>query len=359
MASFLDDDDTFTELADEEKRRDDRRKSSAPLVRLLLLGAGVIVVVLLAGLLIRSWLHNREVASYSTYVSQVSDILKQSDASGRDLSRLLLDPGQSTRKDLTTRLDQHIAAAEKLTKDAQALTVPSDLKEAQQWFVAAMQLRSGGLQDLKPALLQALDVQDTEVSSETIARAMLLLVLSDVVYDRFFVTRATEVLKERQIAGATVGTTNFITDSSLSAKAKIKEILTAMRSSETMQTVHGLALKEVRAMPADKVIERDGTYNLQSTDQLKFVVTVENQGNVTEKDIPVQLSLSVASSTQPQSVGVKIPELKAKETKKITITGVNPTPYGEKALLKVTVGPVKEEKNTANNKLEAHLIFIL
>jgi len=259
MASFLDDDDTFTELADEEKRRDDRRRSSAPLVRVLLLAAGVIVVVLLAGLLIRSWLHNREVSSYSTYVSQVSDILKRSDDSGRDLSRLLLDPGEATRKDVTTRLDKHIATAEKLTQEAQDLTVPSDLKEAQQWFVAAMQLRSGGLQDLKPALLQALDVEDTEVSSETIARAMQLLVLSDVMYDRFFVTRATEVLKERQITGANVASTEFITDSNLSSKTKIKEILAALRSSETMQTVHGVALKEVRAMPADKVIARDGT----------------------------------------------------------------------------------------------------
>ncbi len=357
--AFIDDDDTFTELAGEEQRRDERRKSSAPFVRLLVLAAVVIVVVLLAGLLINSWLHKREVSSYSTYITHVSDILKRSDESGRNLSQLLLEPGDATRKDVTTKLDQHIATADKLTTEAKSLTVPNDLKEAQQWFVAVMQLRSSGLTDLKPALLQALEVEDTEVSSETISRAMLLLVLSDVMYDRFFMTRATEVLKERQIAGVNVGSTKFITDSTLSSKAKIKEILAILRSSETMQTVHGVALKEVRSQPADKVIERDGTYNLQSTDQLKFVVTIENQGNVVEKDVTVQVSLTVPTSTQPQSVGVKIPELKAKEVKKVTITGINPTDYGEKALLKVVVGPVKEEKNTANNKLEAHLIFIL
>lgn len=353
------DDDTFAELAGEERRRRERRISSQPAVRVLVAAVVVVLIVLLAGLFIRNWLHNREVSAYSTYVEQVSSILKRSDDMGRDLSRLLMDPGQATRKDVTTRLDQYIATSTKLSDEAKALTVPDDLKEAQQTFVFTMQLRERGLTNLKPALLQALEVEDTEVSSETIARAMLFLVVSDVIYDEFFVTRATSVLKERQISGVNVGSTKFVSDSSLSSQAKIKEILTLLRGNESVQTVHGVALKEVRAMPSDTVIERDGLYNLQSTDQLKFVITVENQGNVLEKDVPVEVSLTAPNAAQPQIVAVKIPEIKAKEVKKVTITGVNPTAYGEKALLKVLVGPVKEEKNTANNKLEAHIIFVL
>jgi hypothetical protein len=359
MTSVHDDDDTFSELAGEERRRQDRRILSQPVVRVLLVAAVVVVVVLLAGLFVRNWLHNREVSAYSTYITQVSSILKRSDVMGRDLSQLLMDPGQATRKDVTTRLDQYIAASTKLTNEAKALTVPDDLKEAQQTFVFSMQLRDRGLTNLKPALLQALEVEDTEVSAETIARAMLFLVVSDVIYEEFFVTRATSVLKQRQISGVNVGSTKFVSDSSLSSQAKIKEILTQLRGNESVQTVHGVALKEVRALPSNTVIERDGLYNLQSTDQLKFVVTVENQGNVPEKDVPVEVSLTAPNAAQPQIVAVKIPVLKAKEVKKVTITGVNPTAYGEKALLKVTVGPVKEEKNTANNKLEAHVIFIL
>jgi hypothetical protein len=359
MTSEHDDHETFTELAGEEQRRRDRHLLSQPVVRVLAVAVVVVVVVLLAGLFIRNWLHNREVSAYSTYITQVSSILKRSDVMGRDLSRLLMDPGQATRKDVTTRLDQYISASTKLTAESKALTVPDDLKEAQQTFVFTMQLRDRGLTNLKPALLQALEVQDTEVSSETIARAMLFLVVSDVIYDEFFVTRATSVLKQRQITGVNVGSTKFVSDSSLSSQAKIKEILTLLRGNESVQTVHGVALKEVRALPANTVIQRDGLYNLQSTDQLKFVVTVENQGNVLEKDVPVEISLTAPSAAQPQIVAMKIPELKAKEVKKVTITGVNPTAYSEKALLTVTVGPVKEEKNTANNKLEAHVIFLL
>ncbi len=355
----IEDNESFFELADEERRREGRRGSSAPLIRLILVLVAVIVIVLVSGFLIRNWLHGREVTTYETYTRQVSDILKRSDTLGRDMSTLLLDPGESTRKDLQTKLDQYIATSSKLTDEAKGLVSPSDLKEAQQWFVATMQLRSRGLENLKPALMNALEVQDLDVASDTIARAMLLLVLSDVTYEEFFVTRATQVLQERQIAGVAVGSTDFVTDSSLASKDKIKEILTVLRSSDSLQSVHGVALKGVQALPSEKVIEASGIYNLTSTDELRFVVTVENQGNMAEKEVLVEVTLTSPSSAEPQSVTVKIPELKAKELKKITVTDINPSEYGDKAHLKVKVGPVPEEKYEENNSLEAYLIFTL
>jgi len=353
------DNESFFELADEERRRDGRRGSSAPFVRLLLVLLAVIVIILVSGFLIRNWLHDRQVNTYETYTRQVTDVLKRSDVVGRDMSQLLLTPGDSTRKDVQTKLDQYIATSNRLTEEAKVLVSPSDLKEAQQWFVATMQLRSRGLENLKPALMNALEVQDIEVASDTISRAMLLLVLSDVTYEEFFVKRATQVLQDRQIAGVTVGTTDFVTDSNLASKAKIKEVLTTLKSSDTLQSVHGVALNSVQALPSEKMIEAGGTYNLTSTDELRFVVTIENQGNMVEKDVPVELTLSAPSSAQPQIVTVKVPELKAKEIKEVTVTGVNPSDYGEKALLKVKIGPVPEEKIEENNTLEAHLIFTL
>ena len=163
-------------------------------------------------MLIRDWLHNREVSSYSGYIDQVSSILKDSDKAGAELTLLLTKPGDATRKDVQTKLDQYVAASNRLTDQAKLLTAPTDLQEAQQWFIATMQLRSRGLENLKPALLNALEVQDVEVSSDQISRAMQLLVLSDVAYDEFFVTRASTILKDRDISKVTVPSTTFITD---------------------------------------------------------------------------------------------------------------------------------------------------
>jgi hypothetical protein len=86
--SFLDDDDTFSELADEERRRKGRRRSfaSSSAVKALLLLLVVVVVVAIGGMLIRDWLHNREVSSYAGYVDQVTSILKDSDKAGAELT---------------------------------------------------------------------------------------------------------------------------------------------------------------------------------------------------------------------------------------------------------------------------------
>jgi len=353
------DDDTFTHLADEERRRAERNLTSSPLLRLLLVVVVVAGVIAAGGLLIRSYLHDREVSSYTTYIEQVTAIIKDSDRIGAELSKLLKEPGDATRKDVQTKLDQHQQAADRLTEQAKALSTPEDMHEAHQLLIFTMQLRSRGLQNLKPSLLNALEVQDVEVSSEQISRSMQLLGLSDLLYEEFFVTKAAAVLKQHDVPGATVPSTDFIADESLADKQKIQEVLAAMKSSDTLQTVHGVALIKVVAHPAEKPIERDDRLNLQASDKLAFVVTVENQGNMSEKDVAVTLKLTPSNSTQSQIQTVKIPEIKAKEHVDVRISGINPTDYGKEALLRVDAGPVPGEKNQENNFLEAHVIFVL
>jgi hypothetical protein len=112
-------------------------------------------------------------------------------------------------------------------------------------------------------------------------------------------------------------------------------------------------------MPDEKEIAAGGTFNLTSSDELAFLVTVENQGNMDETDIPVTISLRSSQSAEPQVVTFEITALKAKTEIEVTVEGLNPTPYGEVALIRVEAGPVPEEKYSDNNWLEANVIFKL
>jgi hypothetical protein len=357
--SFVDDDDTFTELAEAEKRRKERRRSSAPYLRLLA-AALVVLVLIAAGVVgVRSWLQGREESSYRDYMAEVTEMVKTSDKMGVDLSQLLMEPGDSTRKDVQTKLDQYIQSSQQLSESAKGLSAPEDLLEAHQWFAATMQLRSRGLENLKPSLMNALEVKDEEVTSDQIARAMQLLLLSDVAYQEFFLSRASEVLKTKSIDGLSVPDTTFVSDSSLASKTKVKEILATLKSSDNLQSIHGVALAKVVAMPAEKQLEEGSTTNLQSTDELSFDVTVENQGNEIEKDVPVTLTLNVEENPQPQILTVKVAEIKPNEQKVVRIAGVQPTDYGLTAALEVKVGPVPDEKMQENNVLSAYVIFVL
>src|SRR5660397_264302 len=200
--SFFEEDNSFTELADEEERRKTRRTASAPFVRFLIALGLVIVVVAVGGLLIPNWFHSRKVENYHTYIQTVSGLLTESDAVGEELFKLLTEPGESTRKELQTQLDAYMEKSKRLTESAKETVTPDDMLEAHQWFVATMQLRSRGLENLKPSLMSALEVRDLDVSSEKVTRAMQLLVLSDVAYEEFFATRASSVLQEKEISGA-------------------------------------------------------------------------------------------------------------------------------------------------------------
>ncbi len=122
--------------------------------------------------------------------------------------------------------------------------------------------------------------------------------------------------------------------------------------------MHGVAISKVVEQPDEQEIKNGQTYNLTASDALTFLVTVENQGNMAEKDVPVVVTLATQNG-EPQKITVTIPELKPGTEVTATVEGFNPTPYGEVATLTVEAGPVTGEKFKDNNSIEANVIFKL
>jgi hypothetical protein len=354
-------DDTPSELATEERKRRQKRVLPKPLLRLLVILAVIVIVVVVIVFAARSAMNSGEAADYQRYMTAVADIIKQSDSTGGELVKLLTNPGDTTRSAIQTGLDRFVATSEKLELQAKALNAPNEFvkQSVHQFFVLVMTFRHTGLADLKPSLMNALEVQDTEVSSEQISRALYYLTNSDFLYREVFIPKATDILKAKNLTGIAVPATQFLTDPDIASKSRAQEILAQLKSTGNLQAVHGVAVGTVTVMPDAKKITSGGTFNLQSSDQLAFVVAVENQGNMAEKDVPVTVTLLSPDSTQPQKVTVTIPELKPKEEVNVTVEGLNPSAYGEVALLRVEVGPVKDEKFLDNNWIEANVIFTL
>jgi hypothetical protein len=354
-------DDTSDDLAPGESRRRQKKVLPRRLLRLLVVFAAIVIVVVVIVLVARSAISSGQSADYQRYIASISEILEQSDSMGVELVNKLTNPEKTTRKDIQTSLDQYIATSEKLEAQAKELDAPKDLVEqnVHQFFVLVMSFRYKGLVDLKPSLMTALEVQDVDVSAEQISHALYYLNNSDFLYTEVFVPRATEILKSKELAGVTVPDTQFLSDPDLASKSRVQEMLAVLKSAGNLQAVHGVAISKVVEAPDEKEIAAGGTYNLVSSDELAFLVTVENQGNMSEKDVPVVVTLLSPDSSTPQTITATIPELKPKEQLTVTIDGLDPTAYGEVALLKVEVGPVKDEKFKENNSLEASVIFTL
>ena len=357
----LDRDDTYSDSATGERKRRQKKLLPKPLLRLLLVLAAIVIIAVVIVIAARSAISGGEAADYQRYMTAVADVLERSDEVGADLTELLTSPGDTNRTEIQTRLDAFVADSEKLQVEAAALDAPKALVEqgVHQFFLLVMSFRQTGVAELKPALMNALEVENTEVSSEQISHALRYLSNSDFLYKEVFIPKTTALLAERKLAGVTVPTSTFFADPDLASGRKVLDILVGLKSAGDLQPVHGVELKQVVAMPDDKEITAGGTFNLTLTDQLTFVVTVENQGNMDEKNVPVLITLLSSASTDPQKVTSVIPQIKAKAKVTLEVKGVNPSPYGEVAVLNVKAGPVPDEKYNDNNWIEANVIFKL
>ncbi len=352
--------DAFEDVTQGERKRRQGKLLPKPLLRLLVVLAAVIVLVVVIVVAVTSARQTGDAADYQRYMTSVADLLEQSDSIGGELAKLLTNPGDTSRKEIQTKLDQFVAKSADLETQAKALEVPKELldQNVHQFFVLAMTFRHTGLADLEPSLMNALQVQDTAVAAEQISRALYYLTNSDFLYKEVFVSKATEIVKEKNLTGVTVPSSQFLSDPDLASRSQAQEIIAQLKSTGNLQAVHGVAIAKVVEQPDEQEIKNGQTYNLTASDALTFLVTVENQGNMAEKDVPVVVTLATQNG-EPQKITVTIPELKPGTEVTATVEGFNPTPYGEVATLTVQAGPVTGEKFKDNNSIEANVIFKL
>ena len=355
-------DEAFTDPAPTPRRQPKPKKMLPKRLLRLLLGLAVFVVlIVIIIILAKSTSNNKEAARYQNCVATMSEMLKQSDAMGAQLVKDLTNPESTTRGDLRTHLDEYTKASEKLLEQAKTMDIPKDLIKQNifQFFILVLDFRYYGLVNLKPALMNALEVQDVEVSSVSITKALKYLSNSDFLYSEVFAPRMVEVLQSKNLSGITVPNTQFLSDPELASKSRVQKMLSELKSAGNLQAVHGVAISKVVASPDEKEIRERNRYNLTSSKELAFLVTIENQGNMTEKDIPIEVTLRSPDSNTPQKATASIKELKPKEIVTISVEGLTPTADGQEVILKVEVGPVKEEKFLDNNSMEATIIFTI
>ena len=212
--------------------------------------------------------------------------------------------------------------------------------------------------EFSPSLMSAMEVLDTDVPSDQISRAMQKFVLADVAYSEFFASEATGVLRAKNVSDVKIVAADFLADDDLASKSGVVKWLTALKSTEELQAIHGVGLIKVVAKPSDKSITNGGTFDLPSSDQLRFLITVENQGNMAETDVQ---SHSGSKGQQRPA-----PDREHQDTRHQSQgvqgsgdQGRQPNRLRRKGLLKIEVGPVPNEKNLDNNSLEAHVVFVL
>jgi hypothetical protein len=257
-----------------------------------------------------------------------------------------------TRNEAARRLDQMITTCRQIATDSGKLEVPKKAEGLQPLLQMCLEERTGGVDKYRTAILDVLDKKDNlDESTATMSQGLLDLVISDATLQRYRGGLEAK-LKEAKFAFAKVVDSVYLPKTEEALTAAVSEYLQGFSSAETGNVLHGVAVVGLSTSPARVDRTESGVAVLPYSKSFTVKVSVQNQGNQTEDDVPVVVALEVQPEGTPQRKTQKITRIKAGETASLVFEDITPTTGSDNVnSLSVKAGPVRGEKKTDNNEM--------
>jgi hypothetical protein len=327
--------------------------------RTLALGAGLVVLILLV-LGVRGCLNAREESAIEDYANESAELIRESKQEGDQLFELLQGEGgtdQATR--IITQLNGYRTASSALVDRAEALDVPGDLEDAQGELLEVLELRRDGLAAVTDALEVALGDQERREGTNAVATQMQVFLASDVVDTLRFRRELLEVLEDKQLSAPSFPRTGFVPDIEWLQPDFVADQVDALRTGtgggdgDAAPGLHGNGIGGVSL--GGVALAPGGSASVQLAEDLAFEIQVQNQGENTENDVLVRVTLGDGGDAIERED--TIDTIAPGELKTVTIPVDQQPPTGQNVPITVEVEPVNGEQKTDNNTQESSVIF--
>jgi hypothetical protein len=340
------------------RRRPDRRRTR--IQRLAILALILFIVVFALAWWARSCQHNRKVDSYSTYFDGVATAISDSDALGKQVSGIMKDPAKLSRKELVAKLGQLSDQQDEIAVRAGRLEPPGTLEDEQTVFATGMKVRARGFQLLRTAMLGAL--ANKKVGAGAVAALDGFFSGPDAYYQELVYAPSRETMSDEGVSGVAVPTSTYYLTWKALDRPVVATALESVGKSSKLTGIHGVGLVGVTAKGSsgDVKLVKGQTTDVPASADLAFVVEVQNQGSVTENDVPVTATLTVPGGDQIQREA-SIATIAAGKTQQVTISGfaIPEEALSKLCTLKVVAGPVQGERVETNNRAVYKLVLQL
>lgn len=289
-----------------------------------------------------------------SYSDSVDRLIIASNQNGQQFFRLLSGGGGSSNQtNLVSQVDATRIAADNQYARAQGLSAPSQLKQAQQYLVSAMQKRRDGITNIAAQLPSALQSSTATAAINKIAEEMARLYASDVDYKDYALPMIEAALRNAGIAvgginGEPVDTVQFVPSLQWLTPAYVASQLHATLPSSSGSpapppgTPVGHALNSCSVGSATLSTTTATTLPAGAAPTLTCSVT--NDGQVTETNVLVKASIGGTSITGQGT----IPQTKPGQQYNVQISLASAPPNGTYNLT-VTVQHVPGEKTFTHN----------
>ena len=334
------------------------------LVRRMVGVIAVIVVILVLGLVVHSCSTNRHKNALSDYGRQANNLASESAQTGTQFFRQLNGAQNQSPEDLQQAISSLKVQADEQLKQGQNLSVPNDMKPAQQSMLIALELRRDGLQKIASDIRIALGDQG-RAADQAIARIageMQAFTASDVLWQARVVPFISDAVTKADVNFPQVVDSKFLNDISWQSKQFV-----ASRLGQTLSTgsggksnqptgpgLHGTGLNGTSY--GNTTLQPGVTNRLTYVAGQAFTVSFTNQGDNDEFNIKVTLQIARESGS-PITITRTVQKVAQGEKATVTLPLNRKPPMGTALTVNVSVAPVPGEKKTDNNRSSYPTLF--
>jgi hypothetical protein len=327
--------------------------------RSIALGAGLLVLILLV-LGFRSCLDSRKDSAINDWVRDVDALVKESNGESDALFDQLGGGAEASDVEVENALNSFRIQSAQLVDRASGLDHPDELNTAQSQLVETLTFRAEGIAQIADALPNALtDGDQADGAAEEIARAMQLFLTSDQIYARRVLPEINDVLEQEGLSQSLAKST-FLPDLTWLSPSDVADRLSGISSTggsgdeDAAPGLHGNGLGTVTL--GGVTLTPGGSTSVTATGDLAFQVQVVNQGENTETDVTVKVT--VGSGGDEVTADGVIDTIAAGESQTVDVPLDETPPTGQAVPITVEVELVPgEDESVGNNQAEFSVIF--
>jgi hypothetical protein len=293
---------------------------------------------------VRGCLNARKHRALSDYAGNVTQIVEETDRTGKAFFEKLSDPGTLSVTEFVAEVNADRSAMDNYAARIDSLDTPGDMDSAQGNLELVYELRSSAMNEIADQMSTALGHVGSEHAAMTITRRMRMLAAADVVYASVARPEINGVLAENGIEGDDVPESVFVPEETKWLdEDNISSALASVSGAAEAETpgVHGLGLLGTSINGTALTAESTTAVSGEETPEVE--VEVQNQGESTENGITVSVTIEGGNTLQGN-----LSTIGAGESSTVTVP-LTPAPKGT-VTLDVEVEPVPGEQVSDNNR---------
>lgn len=329
-----------------------RKESIVTLIVLVIVAA--VIVSWITGLWScdagRRDLTEEERLTISDYVNSVSVLVQQSNKVSYNFFNTVDRVKDVSREDLDAELVDIIEESRVLYQNTEELNPPEGFEVPQGYLRLVFDTRSKAYEDFKPALFNALDDLDAEISTTQITNTFLYMYMSDEIY-QYFQEELKKSGESLGIENLTIIDSEVLEDPSLTNSQDVMTFISDLKTVTTLQERRGVAVIGDSIEFDPTVLNENGDYwILANGSEINVAIKIENQGNIVENNLDVIATYKTEDNISDEKT-YTIDSIDPSQQKVVTLSGFTAYP-GRKCEIEITAGPVPDEAFMGNNTIK-------